>query len=86
MAGMLAARALADIFDHVTVLERDPWSVGPEARPGVPQARHLHALLPAGRRILEQYFPSITSELEAAGAEVLDIGNDIAWLTRKGGV
>jgi 2-polyprenyl-6-methoxyphenol hydroxylase-like FAD-dependent oxidoreductase len=84
MAGMLAARTLADIFDHVTVLERDAWSVGPEARPGVPQARHLHALLPAGRRILEQYFPSITSELEAAGAEVLDIGNDIAWLTPQG--
>ena len=51
---------------------------------GVPQARHLHALLPRGRRILEQYFPGITLDLVTAGAEILDIANDIAWLTPQG--
>src|SRR5215469_15976981 len=84
MAGMLTARVLSDIFERVIVLERDALPEGPELRPGVPQARHLHALLPRGRRILEKYFPGITSELVAAGAEILDIGNDVAWLTPQG--
>jgi 2-polyprenyl-6-methoxyphenol hydroxylase-like FAD-dependent oxidoreductase len=84
MAGMLAARALSDICERVTVLERDVLPEGPELRPGVPQARHLHALLPRGRRILERYFPGITSELTDAGAEILDVANDIAWFTPQG--
>src|SRR5262249_19247340 len=63
---------------------RDRLPEGPEARPGVPQARHLHALLPRGRRILESYFPGITAQLRTAGAEMLDIANDIAWLTPQG--
>ena len=50
----------------------------------MPQARHLHALLPRGRRILEHYFSDITAELENAGSEILDVGNDIAWLTPQG--
>ena len=84
MAGMLAARVLADIFERVTILERDHLPEGPELRPGVPQARHLHALLPRGMRILEKTFPGITSELKAAGAEILDMANDVAWLTPQG--
>jgi 2-polyprenyl-6-methoxyphenol hydroxylase-like FAD-dependent oxidoreductase len=84
MAGMLAARALSDICERVTVLERDVLPEGPDLRTGVPQARHLHALLPRGRRILERYFPGITSELTDAGAEILDVANDIAWLTPQG--
>jgi 2-polyprenyl-6-methoxyphenol hydroxylase-like FAD-dependent oxidoreductase len=84
MAGMLAARVLADLFERVVVLERDLLPDRPEVRPGVPQARHLHALLPRGRRILEQNFPGITSELETAGAEILDLANDVAWLTPQG--
>jgi hypothetical protein len=59
MAGMLAARVLSDIFERVIVLERDTLHEGPQLRPGVPQARHLHALLPRGRRILEKNFPGI---------------------------
>src|SRR5215469_4159439 len=84
MAGMLTARILADIFERVIILERDGLPEGPELRPGVPQARHLHALLPRGRRILEKNFPGITSELEAAGAEILDFAKDVAWLTPQG--
>ena len=84
MAGMLAARVLANIFERVIILERDGLPEGPELRPGVPQARHLHALLPRGKRILEKHFPGITYELEAAGAEILDVANDIAWLTPQG--
>jgi 2-polyprenyl-6-methoxyphenol hydroxylase-like FAD-dependent oxidoreductase len=84
MAGMLAARVLSETFAQVTVLERDVISGAMEGRAGVPQARHLHALLPKGRRILEEFFPGITAEFQAAGAEILDVANDIAWLTPQG--
>src|SRR5262245_48287655 len=49
MAGMLAARVLSEKFTRVTVLEREMIPGGLIGRPGVPQARHLHALLPKGR-------------------------------------
>ena len=84
MAGMLAARVLSDFFEQVTVLDRDALHDGTESRSGVPQAKHVHALLPRGRRILESYFPGITSELQLAGSELLDIANDVAWLTSYG--
>jgi 2-polyprenyl-6-methoxyphenol hydroxylase-like FAD-dependent oxidoreductase len=84
MAGMLAARVLSDFFEQVTVLDRDALPDGSESRSGVPQAKHLHVLLPRGRRILESYFPGITSELQLAGSELLDIANDVAWLTAYG--
>jgi hypothetical protein len=39
MAGLLAARVLADHFERVTLVERDPMPDGPEPRKGVPGAR-----------------------------------------------
>ncbi len=84
IAGLLAARVLSDFFERVTILERDHVSNNMETRPGTPQGRHLHALLPRGRRILENLFPGITSELVRGGAEILDVANDISWLTPQG--
>ncbi|MBY0514840.1 MAG: hypothetical protein K2P78_13115, partial [Gemmataceae bacterium] len=72
MAGLLAARAAANHFDRVTVLERDRLPDGPEARKGTPQARHIHVLLTAGRRALEGLFPGLMAELVAAGAADYD--------------
>jgi pimeloyl-ACP methyl ester carboxylesterase len=57
MGGLLAARALADHFDEVTVLERDALPDSPDPRKGVPQGRHTHGLLARGREVLEQSFP-----------------------------
>jgi flavin-dependent dehydrogenase len=48
MAGMLTARVLAEKFASVIVLEQDELPQIPEPRAGVPQAKHLHALLPVG--------------------------------------
>src|SRR5262245_43477613 len=84
MAGMLTARVLSDHFDQVTIIERDRLPDDPVSRPGVPQARHLHALLPRGCRILEEMFPGFARELLAAGALKKDVANDIAWLTPQG--
>jgi 2-polyprenyl-6-methoxyphenol hydroxylase-like FAD-dependent oxidoreductase len=84
MAGMLAARVLADHFASVTVLERDPYAPGIEHRRGVPQSHHVHALLARGLEIIEELFPGIREELVAAGAQVLDTGSDVAWHTPMG--
>jgi 2-polyprenyl-6-methoxyphenol hydroxylase-like FAD-dependent oxidoreductase len=84
MAGLLAARILADCFDSVTIIERDALPDHPVSRPGVPQARHLHALLMRGLQIIERLLPGLHDALLAAGAEALDVGLDLAWLTPDG--
>jgi len=59
MAGLPAARVLADYFEHVVVLERDTLPADPSPRIGTPQARHTHALLGGGQRALGDLFPGI---------------------------
>ena len=56
IGGLLAARALADYYDEVTVLERDVLPNANEPRKGVPQGRHAHGLLARGREILDSGF------------------------------
>ncbi|MFD5176968.1 FAD-dependent monooxygenase [Nocardia sp. NPDC058379] len=67
MAGLLTARVLSETFDTVTVVERDDLST-PGDRRGVPQGRHVHALLARGKQNVEALFPGITAELLADGA------------------
>jgi hypothetical protein len=59
LAGLLAARVLADHFGRVTVVERDAYPGGPEPRKGVPQGRHAHIMLMRGRREFERLFPGL---------------------------
>lgn len=78
MAGLLAARALSESFDRVVVIDRDdPRDTG--ARKGVPQGQHAHAILNRGREVLEELFPGLTADLSAAGAEVVDLPNEVSW-------
>jgi 2-polyprenyl-6-methoxyphenol hydroxylase-like FAD-dependent oxidoreductase len=84
MAGLLTARALADLFTRVTVIDRDRLPDGPQPRKGVPQARHVHILLLRGQAILEQWFPGLEDELGRLGAPRLDVTQDGLWLNRAG--
>jgi 2-polyprenyl-6-methoxyphenol hydroxylase-like FAD-dependent oxidoreductase len=71
MAGLLAARAVAGPYERVTVLDRDPHlPTDAQARKGVPQGRHAHAILPGGAQRMDAMFPGLLDELEAAGAPV----------------
>jgi glycine/D-amino acid oxidase-like deaminating enzyme len=79
MAGLAAARALANHFDRVTLVERDDLPPGTAIRKGVPQSRHAHGLLPSGYRILSDYFPGMMDELVAAGAMAGDLTGDFLW-------
>ena len=84
IAGLLASRVLSRRFDRVTIVERDRFPGGPTRRNGVPQASHQHIMLRRGTDILERLFPGIRGELVAAGAPLVDMANDAAWLTPFG--
>jgi 2-polyprenyl-6-methoxyphenol hydroxylase-like FAD-dependent oxidoreductase len=79
IAGLIAARVLANHFDRVTLIERDPMPDGPDARKGVPQMRHVHVLLKRGETILAEFFPGLVDELKSAGSHLLDMAGDTRW-------
>lgn len=84
IVGTVTASILSEHFEHVTVLERDGLPESPGARGGVPHARHVHALLARGAAELERLFPGFLDEMVTAGARLIDIGRDVAWLTPSG--
>jgi 2-polyprenyl-6-methoxyphenol hydroxylase-like FAD-dependent oxidoreductase len=78
ITGLSAARILAGYFERVTILERDALPGPADFRPGVPQARHAHTLLPEGQTVFEQLFPGLTEELVTAGAVPVDAISEMA--------
>lgn len=76
MAGLTSARALADFFEHVVVLENDALPKEPTPRPGTPQCRHIHVLLAGGLQALSRLFPGFEGSLSQAGAARLRMGYD----------
>jgi 2-polyprenyl-6-methoxyphenol hydroxylase-like FAD-dependent oxidoreductase len=69
IAGLLAARALADFYGRVTIIEREELPAVGQGRKAVPQGRHAHVMLTSGQRAIEELLPGITDELLAAGAQ-----------------
>ena len=85
MAGLMAARVLADHFERVTLLERDKFPAVGENRKGVPQGKHTHILLERGRAVMENYFPWLTDELKGQGAVIIDDASaDMRWFHSGG--
>ena len=79
MGGLLAARALTEHYDVVTLVERDELPDADEPRKGVPQGRHTHGLLARGREVIEQLFPGLREELVRRGALSGDVADDVLW-------
>jgi 2-polyprenyl-6-methoxyphenol hydroxylase-like FAD-dependent oxidoreductase len=77
MGGLSAARALADHFEHVLILERDALPEDPLDRAGVPQGRYVHGLLAGGQRALDELFPGFENSLIRAGAVPFRVGLDV---------
>ena len=76
MAGLTAARSLANFFERIIVLENDPLPKEPRDRPGTPQCRHIHVLLAGGLKALSQLFPDFEENLSQAGAVPVRMGYD----------
>lgn len=79
MAGLLAARVLADHFGQVVLLDRDTLPEVRGNRRGVPQGRHVHGVLPGGQHALETLFPGLTGQLQAEGVAKADILANVRW-------
>jgi 2-polyprenyl-6-methoxyphenol hydroxylase-like FAD-dependent oxidoreductase len=84
MAGLLAARVLAEHFEQVTLLERDTFPEAGENRKGVPQGKHAHGLLARGLQIMENYFPGLTGHLVSLGADHGDVSQKVFWFFEGG--
>ena len=84
VGGLVAARVLAGHFDQVLVIERDELPQGPEVRSGVPQGKHVHALLSEGQNLLEKLFPGLSDELTEGGAPVMTWCRDSCYFTPGG--
>jgi flavin-dependent dehydrogenase len=72
IAGLCAARVLADFYDRVTVFERDDLPDGPANRAAVPQGRHVHLLMARGAQEFETHFPGLLDDMVAAGVPILE--------------
>jgi 2-polyprenyl-6-methoxyphenol hydroxylase-like FAD-dependent oxidoreductase len=68
MAGLLAAAALADAFDEVTIIEKDSLPESPQFRSGVAQGAHVHTLLGYGAEAMDSLIPGLMADVYAAGA------------------
>ncbi|MCB5165644.1 FAD-binding monooxygenase [Streptomyces bambusae] len=77
MAGLIAARVLADAYGEVLIVERDALT-GRDARRGVPQGQHVHGLLARGQQILEELFPGFTQGAIDSGIPTGDLG-ELRW-------
>ena len=76
IGGLAAARALADSFERVVVVERDTLPPDPVQRAGTPQAKHAHVLLAGGQRALSDAFPGFEDDLVRSGAVPLKVDLD----------
>jgi len=77
IAGLTAARVLADHFERVTVIERDRLQGNTEFRKGVPHTRHAHLLLLRGLQNMEGMFPGLRQELVEAGGVMVSVGQEL---------
>ena len=80
VAGLLAAAAVHDHFDQVTILERELLPPPGQDRKAVPQGKHVHALLPGGLAAIEQLLPGFQAEVIAGGAVRCDSMQDIRFV------
>ncbi|OYR53741.1 FAD-dependent oxidoreductase [Halorubrum halodurans] len=79
VAGLCAARVLADAFAEVVVLERDPIPETPTPRDGAPQTRHPHAMLEARRATIGDLFPGFGERLLEAGGLLIDASREMRY-------
>lgn len=79
VAGLLAARALSDAYEQVTVVDRDELPIGNAARRAVPHGRQPHALIVRGQDAIEELLPGIRDEMIDDGAATYSPLHDVRF-------
>lgn len=79
LAGLFAARVLADAYDEVLVVDRDVLTDVDGPRRGCPQSRHINGLLARGQLTMEEFYPGITEEIFADGVPTGDLCGNVRW-------
>jgi 2-polyprenyl-6-methoxyphenol hydroxylase-like FAD-dependent oxidoreductase len=79
LGGLVTAKVLSEVYDTVTVVDRDELPELPGARRGVPQSRQLHVVLARGRQDLDALFDGLSDELGALGAPQVDLNYHVHW-------
>jgi 2-polyprenyl-6-methoxyphenol hydroxylase-like FAD-dependent oxidoreductase len=79
MAGLLAARVLADHYDSVLILDRDGLPAGNEWRKATPHTRHAHGLLARGLQAMEKLLPGLSAHWAEQGATEGDMQRDVLF-------
>jgi 2-polyprenyl-6-methoxyphenol hydroxylase-like FAD-dependent oxidoreductase len=86
LAGLCAARVLADVSDRVTIYERDELPDGPANRSAVPQGRHVHLLMARGAAEFDGLFPGLLEDMVADGVPILENRPDCIYFGAAGHV
>jgi 2-polyprenyl-6-methoxyphenol hydroxylase-like FAD-dependent oxidoreductase len=74
IAGMIAARVLADCADEVWIIEPDLLEDAPAIRRGAPHSSQAHTLLGKGRTVIEQLLPGIVRQMVREGGQLINSG------------
>ncbi len=78
-SGLLAARALADVYHRVLVIETESEPTWPEERSKEAVGDHARLLLASGEAVLDELFPGLFGALERLGAQRFDYGAGVGW-------
>jgi 2-polyprenyl-6-methoxyphenol hydroxylase-like FAD-dependent oxidoreductase len=79
IAGLFAARVLADAFDEVQIVDRDLLLGVEGPRRSCPQGKHINGLLARGQQVMEELYPGITEEIFADGVPTGDLCGNVRW-------
>lgn len=77
MAGLVAAAALSEFFDHVLIFEKDELPAAPALRRGVPQGAHVHTFLGFAVQAMDTLLPGTMDALYDAGAVQIRRNQDL---------
>ncbi|MGW7595086.1 FAD-binding monooxygenase, partial [Streptomyces rubiginosohelvolus] len=79
IAGLFAARVLADAYDEVQIVDRDVLLDVDGPRRSCPQGKHINGLLARGQLVMEEFYPGITQEIFADGVPTGDLCGNVRW-------
>lgn len=79
IAGLFAARVLADAYDEVRIVDRDTLVGTKGPRRHAPQGRHINGLLARGQQIMEELFPGLTKQILDYGVPGGDLSGSCRW-------